>query len=46
MLKVFKFLSDGYPEYKMAQFRTDWQELSDESKAQLKTGIEDGTFNY
>jgi hypothetical protein len=46
MLKVFKFLSDGYPEYKMAQFRSDWQALSDESKAQLKQGIEDGTFDY
>lgn len=46
MLKVFKFLSDGYPQYKMSQFRAEWAELSDESKAQIKAGVEDGTFNY
>lgn len=46
MLKVFKFLSDGYPEYRMTDFRKDWQELDDESKAQFKGGIENGTFNY
>lgn len=46
MLKVFKFLSAGYPEYKMSQFRTEWSELSDESKAQLKAGIEDETYTY
>lgn len=46
MLKVFKFLSDGYPEYKMVHFRADWQKLTDEDKEQLKTGIENGTFDY
>lgn len=46
MLKVYKLLSDGYPEYKMAKFRAEWAELSDESKEQLKTGVENGTLTY
>lgn len=46
MLKVFRFLADGYPEYKMSRFRADWAELSDEDKTQIKAGVEDGTFNY
>jgi hypothetical protein len=46
MLSVFKFFSDGHPDYKMARFRTEWAELSDEDKANLKNGIADGSFNY
>jgi hypothetical protein len=46
MLKVYKFLSEGYPEYKLAKFRAEWNELSDKSKTQLRDGIEDGTLNY
>jgi hypothetical protein len=46
MLVVFKFFSDGDASYKMAKFRAEWNELTDEEKAQLKTGVVDGSFNY
>jgi hypothetical protein len=46
MLKVFKFLSDGYPEYKLAKFRAEWSELDDASKEQIKAGVENGTLTY
>lgn len=46
MLKVFKFFAEGYPEYKLAQFRTEWGELTDKDKADLKAGVENGTLNY
>lgn len=31
---------------KLGEFRADWSELSDESKRQLRDGIENGTFTY
>ena len=46
MLAVYKFLSDGYSDYKLAQFRTEWAELDNKSKEQLKTGINDETYTY
>lgn len=46
MLAVFKFFSEGYPEYKMTKFRADWALLTDQDKADLKNGIADGTLNY
>lgn len=46
MLKVYKFLSDGFPTYKLAQFRAEWAQLSDKSKNELRAGVEDETFNY
>lgn len=54
MLKVYDYFSDltmdgtkkVRNDYKIAQFRADWQQLSPESKAQLIAGIEDGTLNY
>jgi len=32
--------------YPLARFRTEWSSLSAESKAQLATGIGDGSFSY
>ena len=46
MLAVYKFLSKGYPTYKLTQFRNEWALLSDKSKEQLKTGILNGSFTY
>jgi len=46
MLVVFKFFNEGDASYKMAKFRTEWAELSDKDKADLKSGIVDGSFNY
>lgn len=46
MLAVFKFFSDGYPEYKLAKFRGEWGQLDDKSKEQLKAGVANGTLNY
>lgn len=33
-------------EIKLAQFRAEWSELSDQDKADLKAGMTDGTLNY
>lgn len=55
MLKVYAFLSDKHTAengkvvtngYSISQFRKEWAELSDESKAQLKDGVENGTLTY
>jgi len=47
MLKVFHFFSDNKTnDYKIAAFRADWAALDDESKEQLKNGIENGTLTY
>jgi len=44
MLKVFKFFqSDGYG---MSEFKADWQRLSLEEKAALRSGIENGSLTY
>jgi hypothetical protein len=32
--------------YPLAKFRTEWNELSVESKAQISEGIGNGTFTY
>lgn len=31
---------------KLTEFSKDWKELSEESRKQIKDGINDGTFNY
>lgn len=46
MLAVFKFFAEGYPSYKLAKFRTEWSELTDADKTQLKQGVADGSFTY
>ena len=45
MSDVYKYFADG-TNYKMVDFRKDWQALSDQDKADLKNGIEDGSLNY
>lgn len=42
MLLVKEFF--GYKT--MADFRKDWQQLSDQDKKDLRIGIENGTFTY
>lgn len=47
MLEVFKFFSDNKTnDYNIAQFRADWQALSDKDKEDLKTGIANGSLTY
>lgn len=47
MLEVFKFFSDDKTnDYKLAQFRADWMQLTTVDKKQLVDGIKDGSFNY
>lgn len=47
MFEVFAFFSDNKTnDYRMAQFRTDWNALTDKDKENLKVGIGNGTFNY
>jgi hypothetical protein len=41
MSAVMKFFG-----MKPAQFRSEWQELDETSKEQLKTGVSSGTFTY
>jgi len=44
MQKVFQFFkTDGYG---MAEFKADWQTLTQEEKAQLRAGIEEDTLTY
>ncbi len=31
---------------KLTDFRDDWAQLDDESKAQIRAGIGDGSYNY
>lgn len=47
MLKVFNFFSDNKTNgYTLTQFRKDWEQLSDQDKEDLKTGVENGTLTY
>lgn len=47
MLDVYAYFSDNKTNgYKLAQFKKDWQALSDKDKDDLKKGVQDGTFNY
>ena len=47
MLKVFAYLSENKTNgYKLAQFKLDWQALSDKDKEDLKSGVENGSLNY
>lgn len=32
--------------YRISDFRADWSRLSDQDKADLKQGLQDGTFTY
>ena len=41
MVGVMKFF-----DIKAGQFRTEWAELSETDKAQLKAGIENGSLTY
>jgi len=44
MQKVFQFFkTDGYG---MPEFREDWLALTQEEKAQIRAGIEEGTLTY
>lgn len=45
MSDVYRYFAEG-TDYKMVDFRKDWVQLTDQDKADLKNGIEDGTFNY
>lgn len=38
------FKGDG--DYKLAQFRKEWADLTDGDKAQIKAGLEDGSLTY
>lgn len=31
---------------KLADFKADWEKLTDADKAQIKAGLSDGTFSY
>lgn len=42
LTKIREFF--GYPN--IAAFGKDWRNLTDEDKAQIKHGIEDGSLNY
>lgn len=47
MLEVFRFFSDNKSnKYNIAQFRADWLKLTDKDKEDLKSGIENGSFDY
>lgn len=47
MLDVFNYFSDNKTNgYKLAAFKADWSQLTDKDKADLKTGIADGSLNY
>ena len=45
MAEVFRYFAQG-TDYKMSQFRTDWADLTDKDKADLRKGIGNGTLNY
>ncbi len=45
MSAVWQYFKD-VPGLKMAQFRDEWAQLSDEDKTALKTGVADGSFTY
>lgn len=41
------FLGDADPKsYTLAKFRSDWSELTDGDKTQLREGIGNGSFTY
>jgi hypothetical protein len=47
MVEVFNFFSDGKTnDYKLAQFRKDWGELSEQDKVDLRSGVGNGSFTY
>lgn len=47
LAEVYNYFADTYKgRGGMKQFREDWNELTDNDKADLKKGIGDGTFNY
>lgn len=47
MLDVFNYMSDNKSNgYKLATFKNDWSNLTDQDKADLKAGIGDGTLTY
>lgn len=47
MIDVYNYFSDNKTNgYKLAEFRNDWKALTDQDKHDLKTGIQDGTFDY
>lgn len=47
MLKVYAFFSENKTNgYTLSQFKKEWMELSDVDKEHLKSGIENGTFDY
>lgn len=55
MTDVYNFLAgdgknkpntDQKAAYPLARFRAHWGELTDQDKADLRTGIGDGSFNY
>jgi len=40
-----RIMPDGKPQH-LSEFKEEWDALSDAEKAQLSTGIENGTFTY
>lgn len=47
MLAVFAYFSENKTNgYKLAQFKLDWQALSDKDKDDLKKGVGNGSLNY
>jgi hypothetical protein len=47
MLEVFKYFSDNKTnDYRLAEFRKDWEALSEKDKADLRTGIGNGSLTY
>lgn len=47
MTEVFKYFSeDKTNDYRLAQFRKEWGELTEQDKADLKWGIGDGSLTY
>lgn len=41
---VWQYFKDTYPN--MAAFKADWERLTEQDKADLRTGISDGTLTY
>lgn len=47
MVDVYNYFSDNRKnDYKLATFRTEWSELTDQDKSDLRMGIGNGSFTY
>ena len=46
LAQVHKFFDSDEAPYSLAKFRTDWKNLTDADKADIKAGLTNGSLSY